>query len=309
MTKIVGILNITPDSFSDGGKFFSEENALKQAQKMIDEGVDIIDVGAQSTRPNAEIISQKEEISRLSSIIPQIVNLVKQNRQNRQKIGKKIELSIDSYNFETIKSAFEQGFEIINDVSGLVDEKIIDFVAKNNIKTVLMHSLSVPANPEIIINRALNVVDEILNWAYQKIEFLQKKGVKKEQLIFDPGIGFSKDSQQSIRILKNIHRFQDLGVEIYVGHSKKRFLDDIFKEKSLDFIDLMLKKDFDFDVFDEKYFNKNQEYNLQNQENLMEIRAKKTLMISSFLVRNNIDFIRVHDVLEHKKLIDKINKK
>lgn len=308
MTKIVGILNITPDSFSDGGKFFSEEDALKQVQKMIDEGVDIIDIGAQSTRPNAEIISQKEEISRLSSIMPQIVNLVKKNRQNRQKIGKKIELSIDSYNFETIKSAFEQGFDIINDVSGLVDEKIIDFVAKNNIKTVLMHSLSVPANPEIIINSALNVVDEIKFWAYQKIEFLQKKGVKKEQLIFDPGIGFSKDSQQSIRILKNINIFKEIGLPIYVGHSKKRFLDDIFKGQSLDFIDNVLIKNFGANIFDEEFFNEN--YNLsQNQENLMEIRAKKTLIISYFLMQNNIDFIRVHDVFEHKKLIDKILKR
>ncbi len=274
MTKIVGILNITPDSFSDGGKFNQEDRVLTHLEQMLNEGADIIDIGAESTRPNAVAISAAEEWSRLENVLIKIVDFCK---QFSQKTGKKILTSIDSYHFETIQKAHQAGIDIVNDVSGLSDERIIDFIAKNNIKTVFMHSLSVPADPKIIINSALNVVDEILSFAHKKIAFLQEKGVKKSQLIFDPGIGFSKDGAQSIRILKNIVRFRELGLPIYVGHSKKRFLDEIYK-------------------------NLNEE--CKNNEDLMKLRAKKTLMISVFLSSKKVDFIRVHDVLENKKAIE-----
>ena len=137
-----------------------------------------------------------------------------------------------------------------------------------------MHSLSVPANPEIIINQSLNVTREILHWAHEKISYLEKNGVKKSQLIFDPGIGFSKSATQSLRIIKNISDFQSLNLPIYIGHSKKSFLDAL---------------------------------KIEGLSNDKESRAQKTLIISSYLARRNVDFIRVHDVLENKKAIQEKN--
>lgn len=270
MTKLVGILNITPDSFSDGGKFDVIENALAQTQKLIKEGVQMIDIGAESTRPGATPITSEQEITRIKDILPAVIAQVKNHNQE-------IEVSIDSYHFETIKFAYEAGVDIINDVSGLKDEKIIEFIAKNNVKTILMHSLSVPADPKIIVNSALGAAEEVLGWAVAKIKELQAKGVQKSQLIFDPGIGFSKDNQQSIRVLKNINIYKVLEMPIYVGHSKKRFLDDVYK-------DLVENND---------------------KEQVMAARALKTAMISAFLAQNGVDYLRVHDVALNKEYIEK----
>lgn len=261
MTKLVGILNITPDSFSDGGKFNSLENALNQTKKLLQDGADMIDIGAESTRPGAVKIDDTEEWNRLEKILPAVILEVK---KFNEKNNKSVTTAIDSYHFETLKKAYENGVDIINDVSGLIDEKIINFVAKNNVTTVLMHSLSVPADPKIIINPHLNVNEEIFNWAKNKILELEKKGVKKSQLIFDPGIGFSKNADQSIKILKNIELYKDLRVSVYVGHSKKSLLDNL---------------DIEGD------------------------RADKTLEISKFLIEKGVDFIRIHDVEEHKNLL------
>ncbi len=254
-TKIVGILNITPDSFSDGGKFSSLENAVLQLKKMIDEGADIIDIGAESTRPNATPISAQEEWSRLEKILPTLIFEIKKHPQ--------IKSSIDSYHFENIKKSYELGIDIVNDVSGLIDEKIIDFVAQNNITTILMHNLAIHANPDLVVNQNIDINDEIIEMMQEKIAALTKKGIKKSQLIFDPGIGFAKDARQSISILKNINSYRILGLPIYVGHSKKRFLD------SLD---------------------------------ISGNRAEKTLAVSKYLIERDVDFIRIHDVLQHKKL-------
>jgi dihydropteroate synthase len=264
--KIVGILNLTPDSFSDGGKYFDEEKALFHLAEMMSFGVDIVDIGAESTRPNAQIISAQEEISRLENILPKLIFAI----NNFNKINhKNIQTSIDSYHFETIIFAHKIGVEIINDVSGLIDEKIIDYIAQNNLKAILMHNLAIHSNPDLIVNRDLNVVDEIINWAQAKINFLTSKKIQKSQLIFDPGIGFSKNSTQSIRILKNINAFRVLNLPIYIGHSKKSFLDSL---------------------------------NILSQPNLD--RTAKTLIISQYLAQKNVDYLRVHDVKENIDAID-----
>lgn len=254
-TKIVGILNVTPDSFSDGGKFSSLENAVLQLKKMIEEGADIIDIGAESTRPNATPISAQEEWLRLEKILPTLIFEIKKHPQ--------IKSSIDSYHFENIKKSYELGIDIVNDVSGLIDEKIIDFVAQNNITIILMHNLAIHANPDLVVNQNIDINKEIIRWAQEKIAILIKKGIKKSQLIFDPGIGFAKDARQSISILKNINSYRILGLPIYVGHSKKRFLDAI---------------------------------------DISGNRAEKTLAVSKYLIERDVDFIRIHDVLQHKKL-------
>lgn len=254
MSKIVGILNVTPDSFSDGGKFNSLETALNHAKEMIEDGVDVIDIGAESTRPKSIPIAPDQEWARLEKILPAVVALAKKH---------KIQTSIDSYHFETIQKSHEIGVDIVNDVSGLIDEKIIEFIAAKNLTTILMHNLAIHANPGLIVNRNLNINAEIIDWANKKIALLEKKNVKKSQLIFDPGIGFAKDALQSINILKNIDFYLALGLPIYIGHSKKSFLDQID-----------IKGD----------------------------RSEKTLEVSKFLLQKNIDYLRVHDVKAHKKL-------
>jgi len=257
MTKIVGILNVTPDSFSDGGKFNSLDKALNHLKRMIEEGADVIDIGAESTRPAASPIGAEEEWKRLEKILPAIISVVKNS-------PRKIKTSIDSYHFETIKKSYEVGVDIINDVQGLSDEKIVEFIAQKNIETILMHNLKVLPVKGLVINRNLNLLAEMLKWAREKIADLEKKNVQKSQLIFDPGIGFNKDALQSIRILKNIEVFNILELPIYVGHSKKSFLDAVHVEGD---------------------------------------RAQKTLLISKYLSLKNVDFIRVHDVAQNLSAI------
>lgn len=265
-SKIVGILNLTPDSFSDGGKYFDEKKALFYLEEMLISGADIIDIGAESTRPNAQILNAQEEIARLENILPKLIFAIK----NFNKIhNKNIQASIDSYHLETIIFAHKIGVEIINDVSGLIDEKIIDYIAQNNLTAILMHNLAIHSNPELIINRDLNVVEEIISWAHQKINYLTARKIQKSQLIFDPGIGFAKNSTQSIRILKNINAFRVLNLPIYVGHSKKSFLDAI---------------------------------NIPSQPNLD--RTAKTLILSQYLAQKNVEYLRVHDVKENIGAID-----
>jgi len=264
-TKIVGILNLTPDSFSDGGKYFDEKEALIHLDKMLNSGVDIVDIGAESTRPNSQILSAQQEIDRLKNILPKLISAI----NNFNKLHhKNIQASIDSYHIETIIFAHKMGVEIINDVSSLIDEKIIDYIAKNNLTAILMHNLAIHSNPDLIVNRDLNVVEEIINWAHHKIDFLTSRKIKKSQLIFDPGIGFAKNSTQSLRILKNINAFQVLDLPIYVGHSKKSFLDAL---------------------------------NIPSQPKLD--RTAKTLIISQYLAQKKVDFLRVHDVKENIEAI------
>jgi dihydropteroate synthase len=262
-SKIVGILNITPDSFSDGGKFNSCSAALSHLDEMLKNGADVIDIGAESTRPGAVPITDEEEMKRLEEILPQIIFAVK---KFNEKTNKNVQTSIDSYHFKTIEKSYKLGIDIINDVSGLANEEIISFIAKNKITTILMHNLAIHANKDLIINPHINLIEEILNWAKNKIIYLEKKGVEKSQLIFDPGVGFAKNAEQSIRILKNIDAFRQLGLPLYVGHSKKSFLDKVNCS----------------------------DFNGNNQDLS---REEKTLVISKYLISKNIEFIRVHDVM------------
>lgn len=271
VTKIVAILNITPDSFSDGGKYNSPQNALKQLKKLLQEGADMIDIGAESTRPGHIPVTAEEEWQRLENILPQIIQEVKTfNKKN----NKKVTTSIDTRNFETAKKSYELGIDIINDVDGLIDDRTIDFIAQNNITTILMHNLAIKPVKGVLVNEHTNMTLEILKWARKKVNYLQKKGVKRSQLIFDVGIGFGKTPLQSIRILKNINAYRSLALPLYVGHSKKRFL-----------------KEVDFSA----YHKKTEEFSSE----------QKTLVVSKYLIDQEIEYLRVHDAAGHKKLLDK----
>lgn len=229
-------------------------------QQMLEDGADMIDIGAESTRPSATPITSEEEWQRLEKILPEIVNHIKKFNQAN---NKNIQSSIDSYHYETLAKAYNLGVDVINDVKGLSDERIVDFIAKTKATTILMHNVAIPTNPDLIINKNLNVAAEILNWAKNKIAYLEEKGVEKSQLIFDLGIGFGKDATQSIRILKYIEDYQVLGLSIYIGHSKKSFLEKI---------------------------------------NCHGDRAQKTLIISEYLIKKRVDYLRIHDVKSHVNL-------
>ena len=257
MTKIFGILNITPNSFSDGGINFKFEDALLAAKKMVKDGIFAIDIGAESTRPNAESISVEEEISRLEQILPAIC-----------KLG--IKVSLDTRNFETAKWGAKQGVSIINDVSGFEDERMMELIPKFNLQACFMHSLSIPANPAIIMEG--DVLGEIYKWAESKIKLFAKHGVLPENLIFDPGIGFGKSAEQSLLILKNTDYFKKLGLPVLIGHSRKSFLKLAFEERFATGLEVSnFEKDLMTSIFSTILWNKVEFLRLHNTNILKNI--------------------------------------
>lgn len=216
VTGIIGILNITPDSFSDGGLYLSEEVALRKARSLIDDGVDVIDIGAESTRPNASKVHLDEELRRIETILPKVIRLA--HKYN-------VLTSIDSYKSEVIKFAIDSGIDIINDQKGLDDDEKISLVAKHKKKAIVMHSLTVPTNRSINLPDDADVIDVLQSWITDKIIKLRQFGIEENQIIFDPGLGFGKTFPQCFEIIKRIGELQSLS--LCVGHSRKGFLRSI----------------------------------------------------------------------------------
>jgi dihydropteroate synthase len=216
--KIMGIINVTPDSFSDGGKFFSVDLAVTQAMKMIEAGALIIDVGGESTRPGAEEISAAEEIKRVVPVIKAI-----------RKKNKKIQISIDTTKSEVARAAVRVGATMINDVSGLTrDPKIARVAAHTDVKLILMHRLApsktMQKNPEY-----KDVLKEILLSLQNSITVAKKAGVKDKSLIIDPGIGFGKTTEHNLYLIKNIKAFKSFGYPVLLGASRKSVIGTILK--------------------------------------------------------------------------------
>ncbi len=213
--KIVGILNLTPDSFSDGGKYDNEEKILSRVQEILPY-ISILDIGAESTRPNATILSAQEERERLEAILPKISKLCKE---------KNILLSLDSYHLENIQWGVESGFiDIINDVSGKIERFITLLIKHQETQIILMHSLTVPADKEIIVETE-NICEFLYHFFKEKLEFLEKSGIERNRVMIDPGIGFGKTSLQSWEIIDNFWKYrEDLGTRIMIAHSRKSFL-------------------------------------------------------------------------------------
>lgn len=223
-TKYFGIINVTPDSFSDGGVNLTKEDAIKNIIHFARNGVNIIDIGAKSTRPNAIDIPDEVQWKRLKPILESL-NTIKQEYN--------LKISLDCYNKNVLLKALDCGIDILNDVSALSDESIVPLIKKHNLEYVLMHSLSVPADKNIVILEEKNAVDEVLNFATHKIKILEQKGVAKEKIIFDVGIGFGKTAEQNICLIQNISAFDVLGCKIMVGHSRKSFLNNYLGELNL----------------------------------------------------------------------------
>lgn len=212
--KVVGILNVTPDSFSDGGRHYLIANALQTAKRMVEAGVSVIDIGAESTRPGASIVSPVEEINRLSLIISEIKKIT---------LGTQTRISLDSRNAETI-SEFINYIDIINDVTGLENQDIQEIAIEHNKQAIVMHSLSIPANPNITLPKNIDVIKYMQKWFDSKLLQLQNLGFNKSNLIFDPGIGFGLNSEQSMTILRRLPELDLNGIDLMIGHSRKSFL-------------------------------------------------------------------------------------
>ena len=247
---IMGILNITPDSFSDGDKYFSKPNiAIKDAIKMQKMGADIIDIGAESTRPGARLIKPEVEIKRLKPIIFGLKKKIKN-------------ISVDTRNSLTMKFALDNGVKIINDVSALNhDPESINVIKSSKCFVILMH---MQGNPQTMQkNPKYNFAPrDIYFFLKKQIMKCEKKGIKKNRIIIDPGIGFGKTSRHNIQILKNLRIFHKLKCNILIGLSRKRFISDLSnKEKPID-------------------------------------RIPGTIAANQYALENGVNIIRVHDVKE-----------
>ena len=225
---IMGILNITPDSFSDGEKYFHIDDAIDQAKKLIKERVDIIDVGGESTRPSAEPVSEEEEIRR-------VIPVIKWCRDAAlQRLYKNILISIDTYKSKVAKAALDAGANMINDVSGLTKDPTMIKVARNaDCPIVIMHNNGIPATkPEIRKNVEHSIIDEVYSWFKHQAEYAIANGIKPENIIIDPGIGFGKSAEEDLYLIECLYEFKSLGFPILVGSSRKSFIRKLFGEKN-----------------------------------------------------------------------------
>ncbi|WP_368488417.1 dihydropteroate synthase [Clostridium sp. BJN0013] len=244
-TYIMGILNVTPDSFSDGGKFNNIELALEHAKQMEAEGADIIDIGGESTRPGYETITQQEELER---IIPVIGILAKHI---------KIPISVDTYKSKVAEQALNAGASFINDVWGFKKDPRMAFVtAHYKVPCCLMHNRD---------NTNYNaLIEDILNDLKESINIALKAGVEDKNIILDPGIGFGKDYEQNLSVMRNLERFSELGYPVLLGTSRKSIIGNTL--------------------------------NLKVHE-----RLEGTIATTVIGIMKKCDFVRVHDVKENKR--------
>ncbi|MEJ2702035.1 MAG: dihydropteroate synthase [Sedimentisphaerales bacterium] len=208
---VMGVLNVTPDSFSDGGLFLDADNAVEHGMQMAADGAAIIDVGGESTRPGSEPVSTDEQISRVVPIIKSLY----------EKIDGPI--SIDTCNYDVAKVALDVGAGMINDITALSDERIGALAAECEVPLVLMHMQGTPATMQVA-PKYEDVVGEVLAFLLDRAERAQRAGVSKDRIFIDPGIGFGKTLKHNLRLLANVERFVRSGYRILVGSSRKRFL-------------------------------------------------------------------------------------
>jgi len=213
-TLLMGVLNVTPDSFSDGGKFYSPERAVKHALQMIAEGADIVDIGGESTRPGSAFVSEAEELQR---VIPIIKTLTAETP---------VPISVDTTKSAVARAALKAGAEIINDISALrFDPAIADEVAKAKAGLVLMHSRGTPKTMQQLPPAAA-ILPEVISGLRESIAIAQQRGVAPDSIAIDPGIGFSKTAEQNVELIAKLdqlaHEFADF--PILIGTSRKSFI-------------------------------------------------------------------------------------
>ena len=208
---VMGVLNVTPDSFSDGGQFLNRDKAIEQDIKMAAEGAAIIDVGPESTRPGAQAVNADEQVRRA---IPVIAKLAKKTS---------VCISIDTTNYEVAKAALDAGANIINNITALADERLAQLAAKRKTPVILMHMQGTPRTMQVE-PKYKDVVSEVLKFLLDKARRAEKFGIPKERIFIDPGIGFGKTVEHNLKLLANIDKFVKTGYRVLVGPSRKWFI-------------------------------------------------------------------------------------
>lgn len=217
-TYLMGVLNVTPDSFSDGGDHYTTDAALAQAHQMIASGVDIIDLGGQSTRPGASEISSSEELDR---VLPVLQVLRK---------ATKVPISVDTTRAAVAKASVEKGADLINDISGATfDPKMLPTVAQLGVPIILMHIRGTPQTMQQLTNYG-DLIGEIYQFLASRIEDAIASGIDRSRIIIDPGIGFAKTHDQNLEILRSLPRFHSLNCPVLVGPSRKGFIGQILNQ-------------------------------------------------------------------------------
>lgn len=249
---LVGIINITPDSFSDGGEFLKIDAALNHAEHLVKQGAEVLDIGAESTAPNAQIISADEEKQRLTVVLPALMEAIK-------KFSLPPRVSLDTHHETTAAWALNLGIDWINDQSGLSDPDLVALLANTQHNVVIMHQLGLPAGQHPGFSPTEDVVAQVDAWLFNQLNTLEKQGISRDRIIFDPGIGFGKSPAQSLTLLKNIALFKKHHVRILIGHSRKSFLAPLSPASAKE-------------------------------------RDLETAALASFLNQQGVDFLRVHNV-------------
>lgn len=212
---IMGILNVTPDSFYDGGRYLNPDDAIRRGIQLVEEGADIIDIGGESTRPGATSVSEEEELNRVLPVIEQLAKRIN------------VPISIDTYKRRVAERAIDAGAQLVNDISGMsFDDSMVKFVSERKVPVVLMHIKGTPLtmqdNP--FYEDCLN---EVLDYFKEKIEFCLNNGISEDKIIIDPGIGFGKRLEDNLRLIKDLHAFKIFGRPILIGLSRKSFIGKI----------------------------------------------------------------------------------
>ncbi|MCK5098825.1 MAG: dihydropteroate synthase [Desulfobacteraceae bacterium] len=217
---IMGILNVTPDSFSDGGQYFNFEKAVAQGKKLVEKGADILDIGGESSRPFAEPVSETEEIERVVPVIRELSHRIN------------IPISIDTVKSKVAKQALDAGASMINDISAFEkDPELADLAAKRNVPVIMMHMKGTPETMQV--NPEYNdLIKEINDYFIQRVDYAVKKGIQKTNIILDPGIGFGKTVKHNLVILNNIDKIAALGFPVLIGSSRKSFIQKILNKKN-----------------------------------------------------------------------------
>ncbi len=214
-TKLMGIVNVTPDSFSDGGLFLNAPNAVDRAIQLAMQGAAIIDIGGESSRPGAEPVSDEVEISRAIPVIEEIADKLEQR------------ISIDTYKSSVARRAIEAGAKMVNDISAMTaDSKMLEVVAESGVELVLMHMLGSPRTMQVD-PRYDDVVLVVCRYLAERADFAVKGGIAEDKIYLDPGIGFGKNLEDNLRLLASIRKIKSLGFPVVIGTSRKSFIEKI----------------------------------------------------------------------------------
>ena len=285
-TAICGIINVTPDSFSDGGQFFAVDQALQQARKLIDEGASMLDIGGESTRPGSSYVEIEEEIQRVLPVIKAI-------REESDVL-----ISIDTWKSQVAEAALEAGANLVNDITGLMgDEKMAQVVAKAGAQVVIMFNpvMARPQHPSSIIFPRLGfgqafTEKELADFEKMSIEDLLKDfferalaradqaGIAKDKIMLDPGIGFGLTKKENLLLLRDLDKLHQQGYPIFLGVSRKRFVINILEENG-------------FEVTPET------EVGFRN-------RDTASAHVTTIAVRQGVEVVRVHDVASHRMAVE-----